>query len=441
MRKITELKRHHYGYQSVLFGFIAFTVLASLAFLAYSKIDRVHKRVDWEIDKDTTFIRLALDPVQPMPTPNSSSENLPVSSLAALPLTASATPTLTPTRGQPTATPVLSPTVTQTPTITPTPTAIPVKVALPPPEFEKQDLNSCGPATLNQYLRFYGWKGSMEDINAVIKPNEDDRNVNVDELIYYARTHAGWLQTEFRVGGTVELAKKFIAAGIPYMIEVGLTFDQSYWFGDDKWGGHYLLLTGYDETLKSFIVDDAWLGQNRIVSYADIDKNWQAFNRVYIMTFNPDQLGVVQSILGSDWDEAENRKNALAQAKGETEQTPKNSFAWFNYGTNLLYFDKYVDAAKAYDTARSIGLPQRFLRYQFGPFIAYFHTGRLDDLMSITDYAIKLTPTSEETLLWRGWGLYRLGQKQNALDLWQKALKIHPNYTDAQYAIDFAKKN
>ena len=61
--------------------------------------------------------------------------------------------------------------------------------------------------------------------------------------------------------------------------------------------------------------------------------------------------------------------------------------------------------------------------------------------MSITDYAIKLTPTSEETLLWRGWGFYRLNQKQDAIDLWQKALKIHPNYGDALYAIDFVQKN
>ena len=224
----------------------AFGLLAS--YLAYTQIERVHKRVDWEIDKDTTFLRLALDPVKPMPTPMVSSSILPVSNLPALPLEATATQT--PTRAAATATLVLSPTVTDTPTITPTPTALPEKVALPPPEYEQQDLNSCGPATLNQYLRFYGWKGNLADITSVLMPNENDRNVNVDELIYYARTHAGWLQAEYRVGGSVELAKKFIAAGIPYMIEVGVTFDQSYWFGDDKWGGHYLLLTGYDENLN-----------------------------------------------------------------------------------------------------------------------------------------------------------------------------------------------
>ena len=438
MRKISELKRRNYWYR---YAFLGMIILAAMALSSYKLVPWVQKHVDWQIDKATTYIRLSLDPIQPMPTPITANANVPMAGLPDPLLTATPTATPTATTAPPTATVVMSPTPTLTPTITLTPTPLPDKVALPPPEYEQQDLNSCGPATLNHYLRFYGWDGNMEMINAVIKPNENDRNVNVDELVYYARTHAGWLQTEYRVGGTVELAKKFIAAGIPFMIETGVKFDRGYWPGDDQWGGHYLLLTGYDETLKSFIVHDAWLGPNRIVAYTDIDREWQHFNRVYIMIFKPEQLPTVQSLLGSNWDEAENRKNALAQAKGETESDPQNVFAWFNYGTNLLYFDKYFDAASAYDTARKLVLPQRMLRYQFGPFIAYFHAGRLDDLMSLTDYALKLTPTSEETMLWRGWGLYRLGRKQEAIDLWTESLKIHPDYNDAVYAINFAQNN
>lgn len=441
MRKIYELRRSPPYYRYI---FLVLVFIGVLSCLAYAQIPRVHARVDWEIDKATTYLRLSMDPVQAMPAPIVNG-SLPAAAIADPLVTPTLTPTATatPTPGQAgsSATPAASPTITLTPTATFTPTAIPLKVALPPPAFEKQDLNSCGPATLNHYLRFYGWNGNLEQVNAVIKPNENDRNVNVEELVYFARTRVGWLQTEYRVGGNVTLAKNFIAAGIPFMIEVGVTFDQGYWPGDDRWGGHYLLLTGYDENLKSFIVHDAWLGPNRIVSYADIDKVWQDFNRVYIMIFKPEQLATVQALLGSDWDAVENRKNALNQSKSETVSDPKNVFAWFNYGTNLLYFDRYFDAAKAYDTARSLNLPQRMLRYQFGPFITYFHTGRLDDLMALTDYGMKLTPTSEETMLWRGWGLYRLNRKQEAVDLWKDALKIHPNYSDALYAIDFAQKN
>ena len=75
------------------------------------------------------------------------------------------------------------------------------------------------------------------------------------------------------------------------------------------------------------------------------------------------------------------------------------------------------DAAKAYDQARKVGLPQRMLRYQFGPFLAYFHSLRTDDLLTLTEYALKITPNSEEAMLWRGWGLFRLGKRDEAVGL------------------------
>ena len=160
-----------------------------------------------------------------------------------------------------------------------------------------------------------------------------------------------------------------------------------------------------------FISQDVFVGPNLPVSYQDLDKRWQTFNRVYILLFPPEQAATVQAILGDDWDAEQNRTNALERSRLETEKDPANAYAWFNLGTNLVYFDRYEEAAKAYDQARTVGLPQRMLRYQFGPFLAYFHALRTDDLMTLTEYALKITPTSEEAMLWRGWGLYRLGRK------------------------------
>ena len=53
----------------------------------------------------------------------------------------------------------------------------------------------------------------------MVKPLAEDRNVNPEELVYYVRTHAGWLNAEFRVGGDIELLKQLVAAGFPVMIE------------------------------------------------------------------------------------------------------------------------------------------------------------------------------------------------------------------------------
>jgi tetratricopeptide (TPR) repeat protein len=145
----------------------------------------------------------------------------------------------------------------------------------------------------------------------------------------------------------------------------------------------------------------------------------------------------LKSILGADWDADQNRRRALEIAQADTAADPDDAFAWFNLGSNLVYFERYDEAGLAYDRAREIGLPLRMFRYQFGPFIAYFQSNRIDDLLVLTDYARGVTEMSEETWLWYGWGLYRKDDIDGALAAWNKALSIRPGYTDAQYAIDF----
>lgn len=41
----------------------------------------------------------------------------------------------------------------------------------------------------------------------MIKPITGDRNVNPEELRYYVRTQAGWLNLEYRVNGSIEILK------------------------------------------------------------------------------------------------------------------------------------------------------------------------------------------------------------------------------------------
>jgi tetratricopeptide (TPR) repeat protein len=136
-----------------------------------------------------------------------------------------------------------------------------------------------------------------------------------------------------------------------------------------------------------------------------------------------------------------NRQHALQVAQAEVDADPEDAYAWFNLGSNLVYFGDYVKAANAYDQARELGLPQRMLRYQFGPFFAYFHSGQVDELLTLTDYALRITDKSEEALLWQGWGHYRKGDSEAALQDWRKALEVNPNYQDALYAINFASSN
>lgn len=395
-----------------------------------SPLSPFHSRIAWRLEIVRTYLRGVLQPVQALPT--------------ALPVEAVSLnqPTLTPT---PTALAVETETATPTPLVSPTPqpspTPIPARVELAAPPWEKQDINNCGPATLSMYLNFFGWKGDQFTISDVIKPIPQDRNVNIEELLYFTRNYAGWLRSEFRVGGTVDLLKRLIAAGLPVVIEESFYFEEYYWPNDDRWAGHYLLVTGYDDAAQTFTVQDSFYGANKRVSYTELDKNWQSFNRVYFIVFYPEQEEMVKNLLGEDWDVRQNRQRALEAARRETEQDPDNGFAWFNLGSNLVYFESYAEAAQAYDRARAAGLPQRMLRYQFGPFFAYFNTGRDADLLALTEYALKITPNAEEALLWHGWAQYRMGNRQKALESFQKALQARPGYFDAQYALNFVTQN
>ena len=428
---IASMKR--FPYRIIGFVVLGLIILAAVLY----QIPSIKGRLNWKWEMAIAYVDGLLNPAGSLPT------SLPLPHESHLPMSrATTTQSNQGSNRSPSTTPLSLPT-TATETPVPTPTAIPLPASanLNPPQYEKQDQNNCGPATLTMYLRFFGWSGDQYAISNVVKPDITDRNVNVDELIYFVRTHVGWLNTDYRVGGTLTLLKTFIASGLPIMIEESSLLDTKSWPDDDLWAGHYLLLTGFDDANQTFTVQDTWKGPNLQVTYATLDSHWQAFNRVYIPIYQSDQVELVKTIIGSNWDEATNRKNALATAQAEANANPTNGFAWFNVGTNLLYFDRYTDAAQAYDIARKDSLPQRMLRYQFGPFIAYFHINRTDDLMSISEYAVKITPNSEEDLLWLGWAYYLKSDKPKAIEEFKKSLKAHPNYPDAIYALNFLGAN
>ena len=385
------------------------------AFLLY-QIPYIKSALDWRIEKFTIYARNVVDPVGPVPT--------------ALPVTLQ--PISPPNTITATALPNQTPTAAQTPTATFTP--LPPQTSIASPPFEKQTPNNCGPATLSMALHMYGWEGGQADIAAFIKPVLQDRNVNPEELRYYVRTQAGWLNLEYRVGGSLDLLKRLLAANYPVMVESVTSLDPNDALGpnDDLWAAHYLLLTAYDDAAQEFTVQDSYHGADLKVSYSQLEMEWKPFNNLYMLIYFPQFEEEVKTLLASDWDPDQNRQNALAVSQTATAENPQDAFAWFNYGSNLVYFDRYEEAALAYDRAREIGLPLRMFRYQFGPFLAYFHSGRNDDLLVLTDYARGVTEMSEEAWLWYGYGLYRKGDYDGARKAWGKADQINPKFFEDQ---------
>jgi len=392
-------------------------------------IPSIQKRILWQWEITKAYVSGVINPVSAVPTASFINN----SSTPVMQIATPEPPIETPT--------ALNETILPTAMPSPTDSPLPESAILNSPAYEKQDINNCGPATMVMNLRYYGWEGDQFTISDVIKPIAQDRNVNVEELDYYVKNYAGWLNTMYRVGGDIKILKKLISAGFPVMIEETFVFDENFWPNDDRWGGHYLFINGYDDQRQQFLTQDSYVGPDRWFDYEQIDQQWQAFNRVYIIIYLPDQEETIKQILGDNWDVDQNRQNALEAALKETEEDPDNVFAWFNLGTNYMYFDNYDLSTQAYDRAREIGWPQRMLRYQFGPFISYFHMLRTDDLMALVQYALERTPNSEEALLWNGWELYRKGDKVKAIESFQAALDAQPNYMDAEYAINFVTNN
>jgi len=415
----------HLPLTRLLLILIGLTLLGGLIYM----LPPVQQRLAWRMEVARVYLRGVVNPVGKMPTadPASAPNETPVPTAVHTQTAVAQAPTDQP----------------PTPTALPLPTATPIpqSISLPAPTWEKQDMNNCGPTSLAMYLRYYGWDGDQFAISSLIKPERTDRNVNVDELAYYVRNHAGWLNVEYRVGGDLDTLKKLLAVGIPVIIEESMKFDDPFWPNDDLWAAHYNLLTGYDDSSQTFTAQDSFHGADQKIPYQTLLDYWQSFNYVYLLVYPPDKEATVKEILGANWDMDANRQLALERSQAETLSDPENAFTWFNLGSNLVYFERYIEASEAFDKARELGLPQRMLRYQFSPFFAYFHTGQIDDLLALTNYALKITSNAEEAFLWHGWALYRQGDSAGAIADFQNALAENPNYQDAQYALDFVQAN
>jgi len=344
--------------------------------------------------------------------------------------TATLVPSLTPTN-------YLSPTPTQTPSPTPTPTPLPESVRLEGVVHEFQKFNNCGPANLSMALSYWGWEGDQRDTAAWLKPRQEDRNVMPYEMADYVN-----LETNFKAiirwGGDLEMIKKFVAAGIPIVIEKGFEEEVE----QKAWMGHYGVITAYDDEKEMVLIQDSYVAEDYANSYEKVIRHWRSFNYVYLIIYPPDRESEVMSILGPHADETYNLQHAAEKASEEITQFQGRElfFAWFNYGTSLTNLADYYGAAKAYDQAYEIyadlaAKPWRITWYQTGPYFAYYYTGRYQDVIDLADITLSYSsaqPSIEETWVWRGRAKVALGDIEGGIEDFRTALEWHPGWWVAE---------
>lgn len=399
----------------------------------------VHDRLAWRVDEVILNLKYRLNPpAQAVFVPQEAEKEVPTAT--ALP-TAAPSPTV-----QPTAMVEISPTSIPDETPTPVSTPLPERVILQGVIYEDQHgrWNYCAPANLSMALSFWGWQGNRDVVGPFLKPDDKDKNVMPYEMASYVQEHTDLIVFS-RVGGDLDLLKRFIASGYPVLVEKG-TFLRDL-TGVVSWMGHYQVVTGYDDAQELFITQDSFIKEDHEVSYVDMIKGWRAFNYAYLIIVPPEKEEEVVDLLGADADEVTNYQNAALKASNEIYGLSgiDQYFAWFNRGSSLVNLQDYAGAAVAYDESFAVyptipeaERPWRMMWYQTGPYFAYYYSQRYYDVLYLADgtlNAMQGDQNLEESYYWRAMAKAALGDTTGAIEDYRTSLKYHPGFGPAVYQL------
>ncbi|GAB4574810.1 MAG: hypothetical protein Kow0077_23200 [Anaerolineae bacterium] len=348
--------------------------------------------------------------------------------------------TLTPTR-PPTQTPRPIPTQPPTPIPSPTPTLSWLPTVQPPPPAVTlpgmtliwQQYNGCAAAALTMLLKYHGWQGTLDMTSRGIKPDDADVSVRGIEMVSFVEAQG--LRAVVRSGGTLEILRGLVAAGLPVLVE------NAYNPGGNDWMGHNRVIMGYDDRAGVVLTFDSVLGAGsegtgRPIPYAEFEALWKPFNHTYLVIFRPDQERTVQAILGPHWNATTSAELALARAEAAIRQDPQDAYAAFNLGTALLTLGWAETAVLAFERALDLGLPWRYLWYQFGPFEAYLQTGRYEQVLALGEDVLRTTRNVEEVYYFMGQAYAALGQPRRAAANYQQALAHNRHFVEAELALE-----
>ena len=419
--------------------------LGVLALIGLYNIPFIHTKLSWRVDNVKTQVKYFFNPPdEAIFQPSTPVPTHPVIQTA----TATYAPEKTPNTPIPTFTPTVIPTV------------LPERVILENPVYVDQfnRWNYCAPANLAMALNFWGWEGNRDDVAKAIKPGADDdeldfiqrgktdKNVMPYEMVDFANDQAQ-IHALFRSGGEISLLKKFIAAGYPVIIEKG--YYEADYTGKIAWLGHYQFITGYTEDY--FIVQDTYNdGADFQVDYEHLKEGWQSFNYLFIVIYPIESESEVRELLGLWHDEVWANQHALEISLNEEKELEGNDefFSVFNQGTSLVKLQRYTEAAVAYDRAFSLYAelgqddtqrPYRLIWYQTGPYFAYFHSGRYQDVINLANNTLNETisePTLEESLYWRALAEYTLGNYDAAFADMRETVRLNPHFSPGLFYLE-----
>ncbi len=308
------------------------------------------------------------------------------------------------------------------------------------PIFEMADYLNDGPASLSTFLRFYEKPESQYLVSEKIKPDYFDPNVSLNEMLSYSEQKYPDLSGIIRKNGNIQILASLIDSHFPVLIRLQYQRQQSAWKGDDLWDARYVVISGIDSKNKIVYFSDPLKGNEQTLSFDRLMEDWYPFRREYLVIYPVDREESLALLLNSDWDEEENSKRALEKFQTDVTMVPDNQFAWFNAAALLIENNHNEEAWDSFRTALQVGIPQRYLLYDFSLYDAAFKNGLAEELRDRTAAMLKINNHSEENWLWNGWAYTLLQDKNQAEKCFRKVLDINPNNSDGQYAMEYLKQ-
>lgn len=324
------------------------------------------------------------------------------------------------------------------PTVIPATTAPETWVSTPPQQAvisQKthvfQTFNNCGPASLSMLLSYYDYTVSQNDIGAKLRPyqhptgDNDDKSVSVAELAEESKNYN--LIPYYLPNGNLDLLKKLISNGMPVLVRT--------WLHPNEDIGHYRIVRGYDDITQEIIQDDSYEGKNLRYSYKVFNEIWQPFNYEYLVLARPDQVQLIDTIIGEDISEQIAWTNAYERAVEEEKQAPANAYPIFNQAVALYHLGRYQESIAKFEQSQN-RLPPRMLWYQIQPIKSYLENKQYDKVFELTSAILNNNNRGyTELYLLRGQAYKEQGKTDAARNEFQQAVFYNVNSEEAKRAL------
>lgn len=307
----------------------------------------------------------------------------------------------------------------------------PEQAVIPMKTHVAQTFNNCGPASLSMLLSYYEYNISQKEIGDKLRPyqhptgDNDDKSVPVLELAEESKNYN--LIPYYLPNGNLEMLKKFVSYGVPILVRT--------WLHPNEDIGHYRIVRGYDDITQEIIQDDSYEGKNLRYSYKVFNEMWQPFNYEYLVLARPDQVGLVDAIIGEDIAEQKAWEHALERALIEEGESPDNPYPVFNQSVALYNLRRYKESIQKFEMSQN-KLPKRMLWYQIQPIKSYLEDKQYDKVFSRTEAILKNNNRAyTELYLLRGRAYKEQGNTEAARNEFQQAIFYNVNSSEAKRAL------